>query len=91
MGRPRQRAQARHQYNRTDRISETIREIVYPAAQLEFDPTKPDGAPRKLLDVSKLSGLGWKASTQLREGIESTYSWFLDHSADARGIGVPVG
>ncbi len=72
-------------------LAETIREIVYPAAQLEFDPTKPDGAPRKLLDVSKLSGLGWKASTQLREGIESTYSWFLDHSADARGIGVPVG
>ena len=50
-------------------------------AELVFDTSKPDGTPRKLLDVSRLNALGWKASIGLREGIESTYAWFLEHSA----------
>jgi GDP-L-fucose synthase len=54
---------------------------VYPGGELVFDASKPDGAPRKLLDVSRINALGWKASIGLREGIESTYDWFLEHSA----------
>jgi GDP-L-fucose synthase len=44
---------------------------------LEFDNAKPDGTPRKLLDVSKLTKQGWQAKIPLREGIESMYEWFL--------------
>ena len=60
-------------------------EIIHPEAVLEFDPTKPDGSPRKLLDVSLLASLGWRASIGLREGVESTYRWYLDHIDSARG------
>jgi GDP-L-fucose synthase len=52
--------------------------------RIEFDPTKPDGTPRKLLDVSRLSGLGWRAKIPLKAGIERTYAWFKEHSAEAR-------
>lgn len=58
-------------------LAETIRSIVYPEANLIFDTSKPDGTPRKVLDVTKLEQLGWKAQIQLIEGIESTYAWFL--------------
>jgi nucleoside-diphosphate-sugar epimerase len=54
--------------------------------RLEFDPSKPDGTPRKLLDTSRLSALGWKPKITLREGIEQTYQWFKQHVADARLI-----
>ena len=57
-------------------LAETIRDIVYPEAELRFDPTKPDGMPRKVLDMTKLHATGWQAHTGLREGIESTYAWF---------------
>jgi len=63
-----------------------IRDVVYPQARIVFDVARPDGPPRKLLDVSKLRDLGWKPSLSLRSGIESTYRWFLDHQADARGL-----
>jgi GDP-L-fucose synthase len=53
---------------------------------LAFDPAKPDGTPRKLLDVSRLHGLGWRHSIGLNEGLASTYQWFLGNSATARGI-----
>ncbi|MGE0449027.1 MAG: GDP-L-fucose synthase family protein [Vicinamibacterales bacterium] len=58
-------------------LAELIREVVYPEADIVFDHTKPDGTPRKLLDVSRLAGLGWTSSIALREGIESTYEWYL--------------
>jgi GDP-L-fucose synthase len=58
-------------------LAETIRDIVHPTAQLRFDTSKPDGTPRKVLDVSKLNSLGWKPSISLREGLESTYTWYL--------------
>jgi GDP-L-fucose synthase len=60
-------------------LAETVRDVVYPDAELVFDASKPDGSPRKLLDVGRINALGWTASTGLREGIESTYSWFLQH------------
>ena len=54
--------------------------------RLEFDTTKPDGTPRKLLDTSRLTSLGWKPKITLRSGIEQTYAWFKEHVADARLI-----
>lgn len=62
-------------------LARMIRDVVYPEAELFFDTTKPDGTPRKVLDVSRLENLGWKASVNLREGIEATYLWFLEQYA----------
>ncbi len=56
-----------------------IKEIVGFEGEIVWDTTKPDGAPRKLLDVSRLSSLGWNAKIQLRDGVESTYKWFLEN------------
>jgi len=55
-----------------------IRDLVHPGAELAFDASKPDGMPRKMLDVSKLAGLGWSAGTPLADGLVSTYQWFLE-------------
>jgi len=66
-------------------LAELVRGIVHPQAQLVFDATKPDGAPRKLLDVSRLHALGWRHKIALREGIASSYRWFLENHATARG------
>jgi len=57
-----------------------IQDVVGFKGELEFDTTKPDGTPRKLLDVSKISELGWKAKISLREGVERTYNWCLENS-----------
>jgi GDP-L-fucose synthase len=57
-------------------LAETVREIVYPKAKLEFDRSKPDGTPRKLLDVSRLHSLGWRHTIGLHKGIARTYDWF---------------
>jgi GDP-L-fucose synthase len=59
-------------------LAETIRDLVHPGADLAFDASMPDGMPRKVLDVSKLAGLGWTAQTSLTEGIVSTYAWFVE-------------
>ena len=68
-------------------LAEKIRGVVFPEAELIFDHTKPDGMPRKVLDVGKLEGLGWKPSIGLDDGIASTYEWFLDQVAGAvRGV-----
>jgi len=68
-------------------LAETVRDHVHPRARLGFDTGKPDGAPRKLLDVSKLHALGWRHRIQLTHGIRSTYAWFLEHQSDARLTG----
>jgi GDP-L-fucose synthase len=69
-------------------LAEMIRSIVHPDAVLTFDTSKPDGTPRKVLDVSKLHGLGWKPSIPLRTGIERTYQWYLDQApSEIRGAG----
>ncbi len=65
-------------------LAQLIREVVGYTGTLSFDATKPDGTPRKLLDVSKATALGWTASIELRAGIESTYQWFLTHQAEFR-------
>lgn len=56
-----------------------IAEIVGFEGGFVFDASRPDGPPRKALDISRLSGLGWKASIGLRDGIAATYAWFLDN------------
>lgn len=58
------------------KLAEVIRDVVAPGMSIAFDKSKPDGSPRKLLDVSRLHDLGWKHSIELREGIERTYEWF---------------
>ncbi len=58
-------------------LSEIMKEVVGYNGKLSFDTTKPDGTPRKLIDVSRLSNMGWKYSTNLKEGLKITYEWFL--------------
>jgi GDP-L-fucose synthase len=65
-------------------LAEIVRTIVYPDARLKFDSTKPDGMPRKLLDVSRIHALGWRHRTALTDGIKSTYEWFLEHPHHTR-------
>lgn len=59
-------------------LAETVCRVVGFEGTLTFDASKPDGTPRKLLDVSKLAALGWRAQTTLQEGLEKTYRWYLD-------------
>jgi GDP-L-fucose synthase len=65
-------------------LAEIVMSVIGYSGRLLFDPTKPDGTPRKLLDVSRLSGLGWQAKIPLKDGIERTYAWFKSHSSEAR-------
>jgi len=62
-------------------LAELICEIVGFEGKLAWDTSKPDGTPRKLLDVSKLTNLGWQATIPLRDGIAQTYDWFLKNVA----------
>lgn len=64
-------------------LAETVAKITGFKGKLTFDATKPDGTPRKLMDVSRLSRLGWTASIDLQSGIEDTYDWFLKQSEDS--------
>jgi GDP-L-fucose synthase len=67
-------------------LAEVVASVAGFRGRLEFDSSKPDGTPRKLLDTSRLTALGWLPKIKLREGIESTYAWFKDHGAEARLI-----
>ena len=61
-----------------------VAEVVGYTGCFLFDPTRPDGPPRKLLDISRLSSLGWKSKVSLREGLERTYAWFLENDRKLR-------
>jgi GDP-L-fucose synthase len=65
-------------------LAELIVSAVDYKGRLVFDSSKPDGTPRKLLDVSRLAGLGWQPRISLEQGIESTYAWFKGHLTEAR-------
>lgn len=70
-------------------LAEKVRDVVFPEAELYFDTSKPDGTPRKVLDVSRLRDLGWSPSYDLDRGIRSTYEWFLQQQTSntaMRGI-----
>ena len=60
-------------------LAETIKKVVGFQGELEFDVSKPDGTPRKLMDVSYLHSLGWKHKIELEDGIKLTYDWFKDN------------
>ena len=65
-------------------LATMVADVVGYRGALRFDPSKPDGTPRKLLDVSRLRGLGWTPRIALREGIESTYRWFREQAEAPR-------
>lgn len=66
-------------------LAETMLRVVGFNGELVFDTSKPDGAPRKLMDVSRLKALGWQASISLEAGLTDTYDWFLQHQTHLRG------
>ena len=65
-------------------LAEQIAQAVGFTGRLEFDPSMPDGTPRKLMDVSRIRALGWKPRHSLPEGIRGAYAWYLAHSGEAR-------
>ena len=67
-------------------LAETIQGVVGFKGNILWDKSKPDGTPRKLMDVSKMRDLGWSYSTELTEGIEKTYQWFLENIKDLKQI-----
>jgi GDP-L-fucose synthase len=67
-------------------LAETLRDVIHPSAELRWDTSKPDGSPRKLLDVTKIHNAGWSHSISLADGIASTYEWFKANYSIARGI-----
>ena len=69
-------------------LAETLRDVIYPEAEIVFETHRPDGPPQKLLDVTRLHALGWRHATELRQGLERTYAWFVEHAADKSLRGV---
>ncbi|HIG25438.1 MAG TPA: GDP-L-fucose synthase [Acidimicrobiia bacterium] len=63
-------------------LARQVRDLVHPEAEITYDTTKPDGTPRKVLEVSKLTKLGWTAKTELADGLANTYAWFLQAVAE---------
>lgn len=66
-------------------LAETVKRVTGFEGELTFDASKPDGAPRKLMDVSRLKALGWQASITLEDGLQDAYRWFLDNQERFRG------
>jgi len=66
-------------------LAETLADVTGFTGKLVFDTSKPDGAPRKLMDVSRLNALGWQARIGLKDGLAGTYQWFLEHQEQLRG------
>ncbi len=67
-------------------LAETIQKVVGHIGKINWDSSKPDGTPRKLLDVSKMNKLGWKAEIDLQKGIEITYAWFLSNQNSLKEV-----
>jgi GDP-L-fucose synthase len=65
-------------------LAELVAEVVGFRGEILQDRTRPDGTPRKLLDVSRIQALGWRPTIGLREGIAETYRWFVQHHSEAR-------
>jgi len=74
-------------------LAEKVRDVVNPNATLNFDRSKPDGTPRKVLDISRLRNAGWEPKIDLDRGIRETYAWFLEQvdSGTLRGVESPAG
>jgi len=67
-------------------LAQTIQQVVGFEGELNFDVSKPDGTPRKLMDSTKLLSTGWAPKYNLQEGLESAYSWFVDNELSARTV-----
>lgn len=67
-------------------LAKRIQSIVGHQGAIIWDGTKPDGTPRKLMDVTKLKALGWQYQTELKEGVEQTYQWFLEHQNNFKKV-----
>ena len=67
-------------------LAETIQKAIGHQGQIIWDAEKPDGTPRKLMDVSKMKAIGWQYSTELQEGIEKTYAWFLENIENIKEV-----
>ena len=67
-------------------LAELIQQTVGHTGEIIWDSTKPDGTPRKLMDVSKMASAGWKAKISLEEGIKETYEWFLENENDFKEV-----
>ncbi|MEE8114833.1 MAG: hypothetical protein V3T23_10840, partial [Nitrososphaerales archaeon] len=65
--------------------AETLVDVIGFQGKLVFNRSKPDGAPRKLMDVSRLKELGWVSTISLKEGLTQTYDWFLGHQEEVSG------
>ena len=65
-------------------ISYKIRDVVGYPGEIHFNEEKPDGTPRKLLEISKIENLGWKPKINLIDGLRQTYSWFLENHEQLR-------
>ena len=72
-------------------LAACVRDAVYPSAEIVYDSSKPDGTPRKLLDVRRLHSIGWKHQIELPEGIQSTYEWYLQNQDQVRTSHQSVG
>jgi len=69
-------------------LAENIQKVVGHEGEINWDSSKPDGTPRKLMDVNRLKGLGWQASIELEEGIQNTYKWFLEHIKEFKEVDI---
>jgi GDP-L-fucose synthase len=67
-------------------LAETIQKVTGHQGEIIWDAEKPDGTPRKLMDVSKMKDIGWEYSTELQEGIEKTYTWFLENIENIKEV-----
>lgn len=69
-----------------EELALTIQRVVGHKGEVVWDKTKPDGTPRKLMDISKMHALGWKHQVELQEGIEKTYAWFLENQDNYKEV-----
>lgn len=65
-------------------LAQLIKDVVGFEGEIRFNPERPDGMPRKLVDVSRITALGWKPTRSLRQGLEATYAWFLENQDRVR-------
>jgi GDP-L-fucose synthase len=66
-------------------LAENVKRAVGFGGKIRWDTSKPDGTPRKLLDVTKIRGMGWKPKVSIEDGIAATYDWFLKNAPEAKG------